>query len=290
MSYLKYLENKQHETGSFPIAYYRVDSKHPLYVMSLHWHKEAELLYVRSGEMRLSINGVDHLLKKGELCYIPDGYIHGGVPQNCVYECIDFDLNSKQLQIYALREMLGKISGDKCAIFTKFTSEHPRILKCVERIFENVRKQNEGWEIFVLSGLLEMYGTIFRERCYHESNGNVLNTQKLMWLKPVLEYIDKNYQQPISLDDLSHIAGMSPQYFCRVFRDIVRKTPVEYINEFRLEKACELLQKKGHSVTEVAFLCGFNDSCYFTRCFKRYKGITPKRYEKTRDEADVIAN
>ena len=56
--------------------------------------------------------------------------------------------------------------------------------------------------------------------------------------------------------------------------------PVEYLNFFRVESACERILKAEESITEIAFLCGFSDFSYFIKVFKKYKGVTPSQYAK----------
>ena len=80
------------------------------------------------------------------------------------------------------------------------------------------------------------------------------------------------------LNELSRIAGMSPKYFCSYFHSIIHRTPIDYLNYYRIERACSELSTSDLTLTEVAYRCGFSDVCYFIKTFKRYKGITPRRY------------
>lgn len=280
MSYLKYLENKQHETGEFPMACYPVDESHPFYKMALHWHKETELIFVRAGEMKLIVNDREYWVRAGEVCYIPDGCIHEGEPINCVYECVDFDLNAPALQIPALQNVRNKIAEENGTILPLFSQEQPEVLRCVERMLSYIQQPNDGLEILFLSGLLEFYGIILQNRYYEPNTRKGVGAQKMLRLKAVLEYMESNYRQNITLDELSQVAGMSPKYLCRAFREVFHKTPIDYLIDFRMEKACELLLEDKQSITDVAYLCGFNDSSYFSRCFRQYKNLTPKQYQK----------
>ena len=196
----------------------------------------------------------------------------------CVYECIDFDLNNTLFQVPIVRDMLNKVNAQNRTIFPKFTRDQPQILNCAERLFHSIRDSRKGWELMVLSGLLELYGIVLQQGYFDSSVGKSASYQKVFQFKSVLEYIDDHYSQPITLDCLSRLAGMCPKYFCRTFREVIHRTPIDYLNAFRIEKACDLLSAGQHSITEVAYLCGFNDSCYFARCFKKYKSTTPKRY------------
>ena len=96
-----------------------------------------------------------------------------------------------------------------------------------------------------------------------------------------LLFISDNYSNNISLDDLSRIAGMNPKYFCRYFRSLTGRTPIDYLNYYRIECASEMLSTKDITIREVAISCGFNDESYFIKTFNKYKGITPKQFMKS---------
>ena len=90
--------------------------------------------------------------------------------------------------------------------------------------------------------------------------------------------IEENYASKVTLPDLAQACGLSPNYFCRYFKEITGQTPFEYITVYRIEAACEMLLAGEMSVTEVCFACGFNDLSYFIRIFKKIKGQTPRAY------------
>jgi len=289
MHYLNYEEHRRHGTDEFPFEFYAVDNLHPRYNMHYHWHKETELLYVRQGEFVLSLNGVDHCLHAGELCYIPGGMLHGGNPSNCVYECIDFDIGALLQQSQLVRRYIRQIENEQTAIQTLFTIAQPGVLKCASRLFAAARTQKDGWELLVLAGLFDFFGTVIQQQ-YYQDTWPRKNREKVQQVKAALEYIELNYQKMISLDDLARIAGLSPKYFCRYFRLITNRTPIDYLNYYRVERACFLLYQQKNLVTEVAYDCGFNDISYFIRCFKKYKGMTPHQYAKDLKATDRSEN
>ena len=118
-------------------------------------------------------------------------------------------------------------------------------------------------------------------RLYEIEEIDQTSAERITSIKNVLTYITENYQHNISLDTLSKIAGMNPKYFCRYFRNITNRTPIDYLNYYRIESACEMLSTKDISVKEVAFSCGFNDESYFIKTFHKYKGTTPKQFVDT---------
>lgn len=80
---------------------------------------------------------------------------------------------------------------------------------------------------------------------------------------------------------LSSISGFSEKYLCRIFKEYTSKTPITYINELRIEKACNEMGINKKNITYAAYESGFNDLSYFCRTFKKYKNITPKEYIKS---------
>ena len=92
MRYLASHENTTRGTSDFPLELYYVDMLHPRYEMPFHWHMECELLLVLQGEFTLLTDGQSYTLHPG----IPPFFlrtVHGGIPKDCVYECLVFDLN-----------------------------------------------------------------------------------------------------------------------------------------------------------------------------------------------------
>lgn len=73
---------------------------------------------------------------------------------------------------------------------------------------------------------------------------------------------------------------MNRKYFCIFFRNMTGKTPFEYLNNYRVEQAGELLLSTDMMVAKIAGNCGFNDASYFSKIFRRHKGETPHNYRK----------
>ena len=94
--------------------------------------------------------------------------------------------------------------------------------------------------------------------------------KRILQLKQDLEFIEKNYANPITLQELSASVSTSPKYFCRFFSEMTHQTPVDYLNRQRIEEACLQLAATDDSITEIAYRNGFNDLSYFIRTFKKY--------------------
>lgn len=105
--------------------------------------------------------------------------------------------------------------------------------------------------------------------------------KRIMQLKLALEFIEASYTSQLTLQEISEAVHMSPKYFCKFFQEMTHRTPIDYLNYYRIERACYQLLTTNQSITDVAYATGFNDLSYFIKTFKKYKGTTPKKYLKS---------
>jgi AraC-like DNA-binding protein len=126
--------------------------------------------------------------------------------------------------------------------------------------------------------LYQLLGKILENHLYEQNQDDAAANERLNSIKNVLAYISENYYNNIKLEHLARIAGMNEKYFCRYFRGMTERTPIDYLNYYRIECACEMLSTRDISIKEVALSCGFNDESYFIKTFHKYKGITPKQF------------
>lgn len=87
---------------------------------------------------------------------------------------------------------------------------------------------------------------------------------------------------PDILADLSQVESVNSNYFCRYFRDMTDRTPIDYLNYYRIECACEMLSTRNVSIRDVAISCGYNSENYFIKTFRKHNGVMPKQFMKYR--------
>ncbi len=98
------------------------------------------------------------------------------------------------------------------------------------------------------------------------------------FVKSVLSYIELHFAEPISTRDVSVELGYSKEHFCRLFKTSFAVTFIEYLTQYRIEKAKYFLAER--SSLEVAELCGFSSQSNFSRAFRESVGISPSEYKK----------
>ncbi len=103
----------------------------------------------------------------------------------------------------------------------------------------------------------------------------------LLRLNRVMAFVDANIAVDLCVSTLAAVAGMSPYYFCRSFKQSTGITPHRYVLQRRMEQAKRLLGQKSGHLLEIAHDVGFADQSQFTRVFRKIVGTTPSRYRKT---------
>ena len=278
MKYIDYKERKDPGTFNFPIAFYSENPHSPRYYMPHHWHTHYEIIHIVSGTFHLTINKEARVYQPGDVIFVTDGFIHGGIPYDCVYECIVFNLQILLKDNHACAKTIHDIMDHKIMIHTHLSSHSPLILPIIKNLSHALSSKKTGYEFMTQAYLYELIGTILSEHLYEENDGDTASSERLTSIKNVLAYIAENYSGNISLDKLAKIAGMNPRYFCRYFRSMTERTPIDYLNYYRIECACEMLSTKNISIKDTAISCGFNDESYFIKTFHKYKGVTPKQF------------
>lgn len=115
-----------------------------------------------------------------------------------------------------------------------------------------------------------------------QANTSYIPEKKYSIIKPAIEYIDNNFLSgDIDCTFLSDLCGVSYSYFKRLFIMKFNLSPVKYIIKKRISYACDLLVSNKYSVSDIAYMTGYNDVYYFSRVFKENTGISPSEYKKS---------
>ena len=100
----------------------------------------------------------------------------------------------------------------------------------------------------------------------------------LLRIGDAIAHIETHYRQKITLAELAHTSHLSQRHFTRIFQECLGRAPIDYLMQVRLQRATELLKHSDRTITDVAYECGFSDSNYFTRCFRKAMGQPPSQF------------
>lgn len=167
---------------------------------------------------------------------------------------------------------LSFFTDDFCLLHTENSEWYRHTFKELVTHWQN---RKSGYEMRATASLYQLLAFLCTE--IHEQK---YNTATHLRLRPVKEYIEQNFNRNISLNLLANYASMSTTHFRREWTKIYGTSPLQYRDTLRLSYAKEYLLTGYYSVTEVAEKCGFEDTNYFIRFFKKHTGITPKNFSK----------
>jgi AraC-like DNA-binding protein len=153
-----------------------------------------------------------------------------------------------------------------------FFNEDDKAPAGVLDIFSNT-SESPCLSLETLSAIANLFSWLIKGERYQKASNESRWSSRI---KPVLEYIEAHYNEALSLDILAGVIGMNARYFCKVFYSLTHTTPMNYVNSYRIEQATFLLESTDLTITQIATECGFWESGYFTKVFKKYKGTTPQ--------------
>lgn len=97
-------------------------------------------------------------------------------------------------------------------------------------------------------------------------------------LQPAMRWMETRYTEPVSMQEMAALTGLSATHFNRRFKQLLRATPTEHLRNIRVRVACRLLSSTPRPISAIALETGFTDQSHFTRCFRKNTGLTPRAY------------
>jgi AraC-like DNA-binding protein len=166
--------------------------------------------------------------------------------------------------------------------FQNHIHQNDHLAEQIQQIVKEYKQQEIGCELAIKEHIFHIIVLLLRQykqELFH-NNGYDRQQKVMHQLRTVLEYIDQHYNENISLTQLANLANMSNQHFCRIFKSVTGKRPVDYMNYLRINKAVTFLSESNLNISEVAMAVGFDDSNYFSRLFKKYQKTSPSAMRK----------
>ncbi|MBN2783221.1 MAG: helix-turn-helix domain-containing protein [Pontiellaceae bacterium] len=146
----------------------------------------------------------------------------------------------------------------------------------IRNLIHETMAKTPGYRVMA-SGLF-MQLAVYLSRCY--SNEPARESIGLLRIGDAIAHIETHYTEDITLDELAEKSHLSKRHFQRIFHDCIGRSPIDHLMHVRVRKAAEQLRASDSPITEIAFDCGFHDSNYFTRCFKKVMALTPREYRR----------
>ena len=272
---LDYNQQVSTELRNIPLSFHHINANHPFYHMPLHWHRPCEIVRVISGKLTVYLDDNTVHTNTGEIVFINQEIIHGYEPADCTYEVIDFDCNAILMRTSLCKDILHIFANNEFRILPFHATKNADLYDITNRLFRIAAQDTRDKDLLLLSTLFELLGTIYVQHHYTDNFQDSKNAHRF---RPLLDYIDSSFMNPITTEDMATVCKMSPNHFLKTFHEYFGQTPHAFLNAYRLERACILLINADLSITDIAYGCGFYDASYFVKVFKKYKGMTPRKY------------
>lgn len=238
----------------------------------LHTHSFTELFYVAGGEGCIRFLNETYPIAQGDFVIIPPYVEH-----------TELSNAGSPLEYYVLAiEGVGFQEEGKstCTEILCNFSSNPFITPMFEQILYEIRSQKYGSDAICQKLLEILIIKIIRSRnLVPVSTSSVKMTKECAQIK---DYLDANYGEHITLDTLTRLTHMNKYYMAHSFTKYTGLSPIQYLNERRLETACRLLRETDYSVSDISSTVGFSSQSYFTQIFRKKYGTTPIKYRQSK--------
>lgn len=255
---------------------------------------DIELIVVNNGELRISVKDRTERITAGQACMIglntPHKFASSAKEDTAFFSVVfspeyvqDLDKENELSDRY-----FYKVMEDERAALVTLDDANLRDESAIDRINDIIAantSKRRGYEILT-KGYICMLWAILIDYIYSKKasfNGKNVPSQDELRVRSAITYMQENYSDPITLEDIAGRIHVSRNECCRCFKRIMMTSPVEYLIRLRVFEATKILYKDPLSIdtiSELSFRMGFNNTSYFNKMFKRYLGCTPKEFSK----------
>ncbi|MGO4110892.1 helix-turn-helix domain-containing protein [Paenibacillus sp. YAF4_2] len=261
-------------------------------IMYLHWHEHFEIIVMQKGSGIFHIDSQPYEAQPGDVLFVPAGALHVGYSTSegdTSYLAIVFNSSLFQNWVhdalhtkYVLPYLEGRVQLPvKPALLDPTCVDHYHLL---EQAAEEFSAKQPAYQLMVKSQLHMLLTLLSRKFLPQQlpeqaTNQYVQNRERF---KTLIEYIEVNFAEKQTVADAAKQMNLNIHHFCKMFKKLTGRTFIDYVNVCRVNEAERLLLEGDLSITEVAGQVGCDNSNYFTKMYKKYKGIAPSQLRKSK--------
>lgn len=282
--YESYHEHKSHFDASFPYNTYLCSIPLDFMQVPLHWHDEAEFIYIKKGCGTISVDFTTYEVHADDIALILPGELHainGLSDQVMEYENIIFhpELLEASGADMSFQTFLYPIFSMQLAVpsvLTKKDSVYTAVRNCLDQNDQICMRFPDGYPLAIKGNLFTLFFALYTN---YASQKRIPSAKKnIEKLKTVIKYVELNYASPMTIAQMADLAGFSESHFMKYFKQTMGVPFTSYLNSYRLTMAGRLLLQSDDTILSIASEVGFDNLSYFNRAFKRQYGMTPSAY------------
>lgn len=266
-------------------------SAYPNHRALCHWHEDIEWVYIRSGQMNYYMNGKRVLLNTGEALMVNSRQMHYGYSENgqdCDFIRIlchpkIFITNSVLYQSY-IAPVLSNPSLEYLHLKPEFP-EDAEALQLLPEILRIKKEHSAAYEIEAAALLSLLWCRLLRSHPMMPNEAAAKPKEPdLLVQRDMVSYIYSHYSESINLDEIAAAGKVCRNKCCQIFRRYLNQSPIDFLNHYRLEVSCHLLNNTKLSIAEICTACGFNHQSYYSKIFLRTYSCSPRDFRKRTEE------
>lgn len=266
--------------NAYPYAYHHVDLCRTL--VPWHWHEALEFDYVVEGSVKVSTASQTQTFQKGEAFFINTNVLTSMVnSQDCILDSHLFHpvfLGGHFKSVFETK-YLNPVLQNKNLDLLPIRGQTQQQKQITSRLRQLARLQQEQDREFQTRSLVGEIWLLLLEELKNTQLRQV-STKNQDRLLTMMAFIQENHGEKLTLEEIADAAAVSTRECLRCFRNAIDRSPVEYLNDYRLQTALKLLENTDMPVTEIALRTGFGGSSYFSKMFRRTYGKTPAQHRK----------
>ncbi len=251
-----------------------------------HWHNSIEMIYGFENEYCVTAGQKELNIGSNDIVFIPSRIIHSFNMENQPSRL--YFLQFKALPLY----MGGDIDRNNLTVDTinpimnnvviinrqKHPELHPLMVRVVEDIIDIMVQCMDGYRYRAVGRLYEILALLVQFHITAPEYSDDINANELEICMQAMNFIESNFNEQITVEDVANHCGFNSKYFGRLFNKLTGSYFNDFINNFRLKKVTDLLLQEDMSVSSAAYSCGFANLATFYRCFNKTYNCTPKQY------------
>ncbi|MCA1292518.1 AraC family transcriptional regulator [Paenibacillus sp. alder61] len=258
---------------------------------SLHRHIDfSELVIVLNGNATHIVNNEASFIKKGNV-FVINGSTSHAYKDPCDLKICNIMYHPEMLRaagpdlrtstgfqaLFILEPFYRQIHDYKSKLNLSMVGLDV-VSSLISGMIEEYHNKHQGYQTMLTSRFMEL--AVYLSRQYDSQEKSI--DPSLMHLANAVSYIEDHYLEPVTLEEIAAKSEISVRHLNRIFKAYYQTTPIAYLQRLRLERACTLLRQTNLSITDISYECGFNDSNYLARQFKKKYGMTPKSFRMQR--------
>lgn len=269
----------------FPFKMYSVSSEG--LVASGHHKQSIEMIEITSGTAEVRIGTELVTASAGDFLYVPPTLVYRitAVDGEASIRSLVFNLSIIEANMEnfdaEIFYMFYVQSRNKISVFRKGHPVYDTLAKCMSEAHDEYVSKEVCYKLPIRANIYLMMTALLR---YYGGSRDELDRviyHNVMRLRPVVEYIGEHYGEKIYIDTLAEMITVSADYFTKMFKESIGKTPIDYINGIRVNHALALLSETDISVNDISDMLGFSNPNYFHKIFKQYIDTSPLAYRKS---------